>query len=60
MDLNDNDGKDNDFDTIKENEYDKDFEKFKNRSGNEVSSLFKINIFNSQNLKKNAKQNFIR
>ena len=42
MDLNDNDGKDNDFDTIKENEYDKDFEKFKNRSGNEVSSLFKI------------------
>ena len=33
---NNNDGY-NDFDTIKENDYDKDFEKFKKRSGNEAT-----------------------
>ena len=36
LDINETESKDNDFETIKENEYDKDFEKFKKRSGDEV------------------------
>ena len=42
LDLNDNEGgsaNDNDFDTMKENEYDKDFEKFKKRSGYEPTQV---------------------
>ena len=34
------DGNDNDFDNIKENDYDKDFEKFKKISAHEPSQVF--------------------
>lgn len=39
VDLENNEGNDQDFDAIKENDYDKDFEKFKKISGQEPEQV---------------------
>jgi hypothetical protein len=44
LESNTNEGTDNDFDTIKENDYDKDFEKFKLRSAQEVTQVQFLSI----------------